>query len=166
MRYWKHNQSGVDTPVLGLYKQHWFLGSGCNQALPINVCRRILLWRPSCWRAGCLQISRPSTPCTETATNWKYKRKIINLRLTALSKFPASSQMRAGDVGYSELGTTIKHLWSSSIFQKNCHLCVGMGVCVCSGSKNYLNSCIVSADNCSLHLPQRIPCTETWNNFD
>jgi hypothetical protein len=51
--YWKHNQLGVDTPLLGLYKQRQFWDSGsfrlCNQALPINVCRRILLWL-SCWR--------------------------------------------------------------------------------------------------------------------
>jgi hypothetical protein len=37
-------------PVLGL-------GSLClcNQALPINVCRRILLQHCSCWRVGCAQ---------------------------------------------------------------------------------------------------------------
>jgi hypothetical protein len=50
-----------DTPLLGLYKQHQFWAWGsfhlCNQALPINVCRRILLQRRSCWPVGRAQDS-------------------------------------------------------------------------------------------------------------
>jgi hypothetical protein len=59
MRHWKHNQSSIDTPLLGLYKQGQFWGLGSfrlhYQALPINVCRRILLWCLPCWRVGHLQ---------------------------------------------------------------------------------------------------------------
>ena len=41
MRYWKHNQSGVDTPLLGLYKQHQFWARGLSPSQSNSPNKRV-----------------------------------------------------------------------------------------------------------------------------